>query len=78
VVPVTAGETPIRVEQAADFLGCSVRTMHERARLGQVPHRRPAHTRRLLFFTSELLEHLDGAELERRDLPGGGRIVRPR
>jgi len=36
-----------------------------------------ANTRRCLFVESDLLEWLDGAELEVVQLPLGGRVVRP-
>jgi hypothetical protein len=49
----------------------------ERARLGEIPHRKIAGCRRLVFFEAELLEWLDGAALEVQHLKGDGRIVRP-
>ncbi len=63
------------VEDVAVLLGCSKRTVHERARLGEIPHRRPPSARRLLFLEAELREWLDGASLERVELPRGGRVV---
>jgi hypothetical protein len=36
------------------------------------------HGRRCLFDPNELKAWMDGAELERVDLPHGGRVVRPR
>lgn len=66
------------VEDVAALLGCSKRTVHERARLGEIPHRRPPGARRLLFFEAEIRDWIDGCELERCDLPRGGRVVRPR
>jgi hypothetical protein len=62
---------------AAAYLGVSLRTLHERARLRQVPHRRPPYSRRLIFLEHELVAWLDGAELECRELCGGGRVVKP-
>jgi len=64
--------------QAAAFLGVSVRTLGERVRLRQVPHRRPPFARKVLLYPEELREWLDGAELEIRELPGNGRVVRPK
>ena len=64
------------VEGVAELLGCSIRTVHERARLGEIPHRRPPGARRLLFLEPELRAWLDGAGLERVELPRGGRVVR--
>jgi excisionase family DNA binding protein len=68
----------LTVEGVAEMIGCSTRTIHERARLGEIPHRKPPGARRLLFLESELREWLDGAELERVDLARGGRVVRPK
>jgi excisionase family DNA binding protein len=59
------------------MLACSVRTVHELARTGGIPHRRPPGTRRLLFRADEILAWLDGATLEITTLPRNGRIVRP-
>ncbi len=66
------------VEDVAALLGCSKRTVHERARLGEIPHRRPPAVRRLLFLEVEIKQWLDGAPLELVELPRGGRVVRPR
>jgi predicted DNA-binding transcriptional regulator AlpA len=65
------------VEDVSALLGCSKRTVHERARLAQIPHRRPPSSRRLLFLESEIRAWLDGVELEVIELPRGGRVVRP-
>jgi hypothetical protein len=73
--PRPAG-APLHVEEAAAFLGWSVRTLWERARNNEVPLRRPPYSRRLLFFEDELRRFLDGeASLEIRELPGNGRAV---
>jgi excisionase family DNA binding protein len=66
------------VGQVAALLGCSVRTVHELARLRQLPHRRPPGCRRLLFLEDELREWLDGAELDVKELRHNGRAVRPK
>jgi excisionase family DNA binding protein len=66
------------VEDAAAFLGCSARTVRERTRLREIPHRKPPGSRRVLFLESELLAWLDGVPLEVRELPRGGRVVRPK
>jgi excisionase family DNA binding protein len=68
----------LHVDDVAALLGCSKRTVHERARLGEIPHRRPPGARRLLFLEVELRAWLDGAELELVRLPRGGRVVRPK
>jgi predicted DNA-binding transcriptional regulator AlpA len=67
----------LQVEDVAALLGCSKRTVHERARLAEIPHRRPPSARRLLFLEDEIRAWLDGAELEVTELPRGGRVVRP-
>jgi excisionase family DNA binding protein len=66
------------VEDVARLLGCSTRTVHERTRLGEIPHRRPPGARRCLFLPDELRAWLDGAELEVVELDRGGRVVKPR
>lgn len=66
------------IEAVAERYGGAVRTIHRKAELGLIPHRRLPGTRRLLFDEEHLAAFEDGAELERVDLPGGGRIVRPK
>lgn len=56
--------------------GLSRRTIHEYTRRDEIPHRVLPHGRRCLFDPDELRAWMDGAELERVDLPHGGRIVR--
>ena len=68
----------LRVEDVAELLGVSKRTVHELTRTGRIPHRVLPHGRRCLFETHWLTAWADGAELERVDLGAGGRIVRPR
>jgi predicted DNA-binding transcriptional regulator AlpA len=65
-------------EDVAQLVGCSVRSVHEHARLGKIPHRRIGGTRRLLFIEEEITAWVDGAELERIETPQGGRVVRPK
>ena len=68
----------LTVDAVAARYQCSTWTVHERARLEQIPHRKFAGgSSRLLFIESELSAHDDGAELETVPLRGGGRIVRP-
>jgi excisionase family DNA binding protein len=68
----------LTVEQVADLIGCSVRTIHEYTRREcGIPHRVLPHGRRILFEREALNAWMDGAELERIELLGGGRIVRP-
>jgi excisionase family DNA binding protein len=66
------------VEDVAKLLGVSKRTVHEYTRTGRIPHRVLPHGRRVLFEQEWLDAWAEGAELERIDLHGGGRIVRPR
>jgi excisionase family DNA binding protein len=75
--PPVGGERLLTVEDVARMHGCSRRTIHEYTRRGMIPHRVLPHGRRCLFDADELRAWMDGAELERVDLPHGGRIVRP-
>lgn len=74
---VTPG-APINTADAASFLKCSTRTVKERARLGEIPHRKVPGCRALVFFEAELIEWINGAPLEVQHLPGDGRTVRPK
>jgi hypothetical protein len=54
-------------------------SIHERARLGQIPHRKLAGgSSRLLFIASELTAWENGAELEVTETASGGRVCRPK
>ena len=66
------------VEDVAERHGVSVRKVHELTRQGLIPHRVLPHGRRLLFTWEHLEAWENGCELERIDLPAGGRIVRPK
>ena len=66
------------VEQVAPKLGLSKRALHELTRTARVPHRVLPFTRRCLFQDDWLEQWADGCELERIDLPGNGRVVRPK
>jgi excisionase family DNA binding protein len=68
----------LTVEQVAERLHTSVRTIRERTRTGTIPHRRLPGQRRCLFLPRELDVWLDGAELDVVELAGGGRVVRPK
>jgi excisionase family DNA binding protein len=65
------------VEEVAERLRCSVRSVHELTRLGEIPHRKLPGSRRCLFLEAELERWEAGARLERFELIRGGRIVRP-
>jgi excisionase family DNA binding protein len=65
------------VEEVAEQLRCSPRTIHELTRTRAIPHRRLPRTRRCLFDREELAAWLStGGELETIELRDGGRIVR--
>jgi hypothetical protein len=66
------------VEEVAERERCSVRTIHERARLGLIPHLKRPGSRRLLFQEDWLRALDEGAPLEVIAQERGGRIVRPR
>lgn len=67
------------VDEVAARYRLSAWSIHERARLGLIPHRKlAAGSSRLLFIPEELTACENGAPLEVLELPGGGRVVRPR
>jgi excisionase family DNA binding protein len=70
--------TYMTVEEAAAALRVSQRTIHELTRTARIPHRRPSGTRRCLLLRDELDAWLAGTPLEVTELPGGGRVVRPK
>jgi len=70
----------LRVEDVAALLGCSTRSVHELTRRRQVPCRRLAGTRRILFRADEIEAWVDAGgnmELEVSER-GGGLVVRPK
>lgn len=67
----------LSVEEVAERLRCSTRTVYEMTRSSTIPHRRFPGGRRCLFIPSELEAWEDGAPLETTYLPRGGRVVRP-
>jgi excisionase family DNA binding protein len=66
------------VEEVAERLRCSRRTVHELTRTSAIPHRRLPGCRRCLFRSDELEAWENGSPLEAVDLPSGGRLVVPR
>jgi hypothetical protein len=69
----------LRIGDVAARYGTSTWTIHERARLGLIPHRKLAGgSSPLLFIDAELTAYENGAKLEVTETPGGGRVVRPR
>jgi excisionase family DNA binding protein len=65
------------VEDVAERLHCSIRTIHELTRTNAIPHRRPPGTRRCLFRADELEAWENGSPLQVTKLPRGGRVVTP-
>jgi excisionase family DNA binding protein len=68
----------LTVEEVAERLRCSTRTVHGRAARGEIPVRKLPGVRRLLFDEADLDAWAGGAELEVVDLRAGGRVVRPK
>jgi excisionase family DNA binding protein len=66
------------VEDVAERLHCSKRSVHELTRRREIPHRRLPASRRCLFLLEELEAWEAGAPLEVLELPRGGRVVRPK
>jgi excisionase family DNA binding protein len=67
----------LTVEEVAERLRCSTRSIHELTRRREIPHRRFPGTRRCLFDLEDLQEWESGCGLEAIELGRGGRIVRP-
>jgi len=65
------------VEDVAERLHCSTRTIHELTRTNSIPHRRLPGSRRCLFRPDELEAWENGSPLEVTALPRGGRVVTP-
>jgi excisionase family DNA binding protein len=69
----------LHVEDVAELLGFSVRTVHELTRKRSIPCRRIPGTRRVLFLEEELLAWVEaGGELEELKGRAGGFVVRPK
>ena len=76
---MSASSSPyLVVEDVAALLRQSRSWVHERTRIGEIPHRKLPGSRRCLFLEAELDAWVAGAELELVELPRGGRIVRPK
>jgi excisionase family DNA binding protein len=65
------------VEDVAERLRCSTRTVYELTRLSAIPHRTLPGSRRCLFRIDELEASENGSALQVVDLPRGGRVVTP-
>ena len=71
------GGNLLDIDGARELLGgLSRRTIHGYSMRDEIPCRVLPHGRKLLFEPDELRLWMDGASLERIDLPHGGRIVR--
>ncbi len=68
----------LTVEQAAARWHLSHWTVRDKARRGEVPHRKPPGSRRLMFPLADIEAFEDGAELEYRKWGRDGRIVAPK
>lgn len=66
------------VEDVAERLHCSTRTVHELTRTNAIPHRRLPGLRRCLFRLDELEAWEKGSPLQVTKLAHGGRLVVPR
>jgi excisionase family DNA binding protein len=66
------------VEDVAERMRCSTRSVHELTRLREIPHRKLPGSRRCLFLEEELEAWEAGAQLEVIELPRGGRVVKPK
>lgn len=76
--PSTDGLPPyLSVEQAAELLHQTPRSIHERTRLRQIPMRKMRGSRRILVPRDELLRFMNGSELEVLEKPDGTVVVRP-
>lgn len=65
------------VEEVAERYRVSRRVVQEWTRTCAIPHRRLPGSRRCLFLVEHLQAWDDGADLEVRELAGGGRVVAP-
>jgi excisionase family DNA binding protein len=65
------------VEEVAERLRCSTRSVYELTRTFAIPHRRLPGSRRCLFLLPELEAWEAGAPLEVVRTARGGRVVRP-
>jgi excisionase family DNA binding protein len=63
------------LSETAEYLRRSERAVSDLVARRQIPHRKVAGTRRLLFSIVEIDAWLDGASLETRELASGGRVV---
>ena len=70
---MAAGNSPyLLVEDVAERLRCSRRTVHELTRTNSIPHRRLPGTRRCLFRVEELEAWESGASLQTIAQPRDG------
>ena len=65
-------------QEMAEFLRCSLRTVHELTRKRTIPHLRTPGSGRCLYPLRWVEAWLEGAELEARELDDRGRVVCPK
>lgn len=75
---IVSGSPYLLVEDVAERLRCSTRTIHELTRTNSIPHRRLPGSRCCLFRPDELEAWENGTALEVTALPRNGRVVTPR
>ncbi len=64
------------VEEIAPELAMSAWTLGEACRRLEFPHVKLPHRRRILIDRRQVAAYLEGAPLEAKRLPGGGRVVK--
>jgi hypothetical protein len=76
-VPGVAVRYLVTIEEIAPELSMSAWTLSEACRRLEFPHVKLPHRRRILIDRRHVAAFLEGAPLEPRRLPGGGRVVKP-
>jgi hypothetical protein len=66
------------VEEIAPELAMSAWTLSEACRRLEFPHVKLPNRRRILIDRRHVAAFLEGAPLDAKRLPGGGRVVRPK
>jgi len=76
-LPGIDGRYMVTVEEIAPHLSMSAWTLAEACRRLEFPHFKLPHRRRVLIDVRHVAAFLEGAPLESKRLPGGGRVVKP-
>ena len=74
---MTGAPVFLLVEEVADRLRCSTRTIHELTRTHAIPHFKRPGSRRCLFREDWLAAWESGADIDVVEQDRGGRVVRP-